>query len=429
MTKSVEIPESAAYEIPQSGCSATRRKPFRVFMMDLLSIVPYYDGHLCAALAWEDGVSVTLGAMTYQHDPDYFRREGVQNRAGLLAAVSNVPLPPPVRRVLKAAGAVLQMVILAAKFTLSPPDILHVQFLALALYSVPVEIWFMRFVRALGIKIVYTVHNVLPPDTGEGLRSIFRKIYSYPDLLICHDRCARDRLVDEFGVPAGKIRVISHGPLFQQALGLSPSEARARIGITQETCLVLWQGILKPYKGVTFLLKAWAEITANMPAARLAIVGNGTPQLMQEVRDDIASLGIEFSVQLDFRFIPIQDLIEWYTAADVLVYPYIEITTSGALMTGIHFGKAIVATALPAFQQILRHGENALLTDYGDVSGLAENLRLLITDEEIRRKLARKARELKGSIESWSAIAAETRQCYESVAEISSRPGPASGAT
>ena len=59
-------------------------------------------------------------------------------------------------------------------------------------------------------------------------------------------------------------------------------------------------------------------------------------------------------------------MADLYQDAEILVYPYGEVTTSGALMTGIGYGKAIVATRLPAFEQLLHDGENALLVAYGD---------------------------------------------------------------
>jgi len=115
-------------------------------------------------------------------------------------------------------------------------------------------------------------------------------------------------------------------------------------------------------------------------------------------------------VRLELRFVSVQELTDFYRAADVLVYPYREITTSGALLTGAVYGKPIVATALPAFEQILRHGETALLVHYGDVGALASALLRLIGDEDLRRTLGERL--LANGFPQWPEIASRTYECY-----------------
>lgn len=79
-------------------------------------------------------------------------------------------------------------------------------------------------------------------------------------------------------------------------------------------------------------------------------------------------------------------------------------------MTGITFGKAIVASDLPAFQGLLRDGVNALLVRYGDVDSLTETLLRLIADERLRARLAQRQREIE--LPRWTEIARQTCDCY-----------------
>ena len=107
-------------------------------------------------------------------------------------------------------------------------------------------------------------------------------------------------------------------------------------------------------------------------------------------------------------------MTDLYLDADVLVYPYGEVTTSGALMTGIGHGKAIVATRLPAFEQLLHNEENALLVNYGDVDALASILLRLIKDEPLRLRLGKSAKESHAKGYQWTDIASQTFDCYKS---------------
>ena len=43
--------------------------------------------------------------------------------------------------------------------------------------------------------------------------------------------------------------------------------------------MVLWQGIIFPYKGIDLLLDAWQQVEANSDDACLLIVGTGAPEL------------------------------------------------------------------------------------------------------------------------------------------------------
>lgn len=405
---------------PSTGVGDTREgsthaPAMRVTMLDLASMVPYYTGHLCAALRTVAGVQVTLASVTYQYDPQFFQRAGLRIHPGALDVTSRLHrTPAPLRRGLKLLEYCVNLVAQLLRSVRSRPDILHVQFLPLMPY-LPVERWFLKLARRLGTKIVYTVHNVLPQDSGDRYRSIYRETYALASRLICHDLEASARLVNEFGVAPQRISVIPHGPLFAQTAWQAPSDARERLGLAPEECLILWQGIVRPYKGVSFLLRSWQQVCKVEPTARLVIAGTGDSKCVQAVKDEVRELGLGSRVRLELRFIPIEELAWYYHAADILAYPYREITTSGALMTGVAFGKAIVASDLPAFRGLLQHGVNALLVRYDDTEGMASSLLRLIGDKSLRARLGERLREIQ--LPEWTDIAQMTCECYRASLE------------
>jgi len=387
-------------------------------MMDLLTIVPYYTGHLCEALDSRPEIQLEVGAIRYYLDPECFTRMALRPSPGLDIVSRMRGLPRPLRRVFKTAEYLVNLLGLAFRFAVHKPDVLHVQFLPLVLFGLPFEVWFLRYAKSLGVKIVYTVHNVLPHESFERHRSLYSRLYAFADGLICHDVTAQQRLVEEFGCDASRISVIPHGQLLAPSQQTTQAAARQRLGIAQDVRLVLWQGILRPYKGVEFLLKSWCQIAAGTPDARLAIVGTGEDALLEEVRNQVEALELSSSVQLELRFVSVAELEEFHTAADVLVYPYAEATTSGALLTGIGYGKAIVASRLPAFEEILRDGDNALLVNYGDTDELAKALRRLITEPDLRRGLASRLEQNRQHEPGWDVIAQQTAACYAELLEV-----------
>ena len=84
-------------------------------------------------------------------------------------------------------------------------------------------------------------------------------------------------------------------------------------------------------------------------------------------------------------------------------------------MTGVNYAKAIVATDLPSFREVLRDGENACLVEYGDVEALAGTLARLIEKPEERNRLAAGIAAAIPARDPWAPIALATRDCYRAV--------------
>jgi glycosyltransferase involved in cell wall biosynthesis len=379
-------------------------------MMDLWCYTPHYDRYLCQALNDVD-VRTTLGSVCPYQDPQYFERNGLHNDPGFLDLVPKLGITNDnIRRALMLVETCLNMVALLIRFCISKPDIVHVQWTPM-IRRLPFEIWFLRFARRLQIRLVYTVHNILPHDTGKRFMPVFKRMYTEMDALICHTHEAKSRLVHEFTVDPRRVRVIPHGPLLHDAKRHAVGELKAKLCLRGHETLVLWQGIIRPYKGLDFLLQAWCEIACINLNARLIVAGTGEAGLLKSIKENVERLGLHESVRLDFRFIPDEEVATYFEMSDVLVYPYSDVTTSGALMTALAYRKAIVATNLPAFHEVLSDKEDALLVNYGDVGALASALSELIRDPKKRESLAHKIA-ARADLNSWSHIARETRRCY-----------------
>jgi glycosyltransferase involved in cell wall biosynthesis len=85
-------------------------------------------------------------------------------------------------------------------------------------------------------------------------------------------------------------------------------------------------------------------------------------------------------------------------------------------------GKAIVASDLPVFRELLSNRENALLVDPEDSAALAGALTELTQDAGLRERLAARVRALEFGDQSWFSIAKRTAQVYEHVLSPPSSP-------
>ena len=379
-------------------------------MMDLWATVPYYTAYLSKALLAQ-GVDLTVGSITYYLDPACYSSRGIKVDPGLLDIVGKFPLPRLPRRILKLMEALLNLAALSVRFLISPPDVIHVQYLPMLKWRLPLDFWFLELCRKRGTKIVLTVHDLLPHDTADTYKHIFGKLYHSVDEVICHSDHIKARLEEEFSVAAQRIAVIPHGPFFYDLSARNDEAVLQNLGLDPNQLFVLWQGIIFPYKGVDLLLRAWQKVEAANTAATLVVAGTGAPELLDQIQEQIIHLGLK-RVILHFRFISSEELVALYRAAAIVVYPYRAITTSGALATGLALGKTIVASDLPVFREMLTNGENALLVDPEDAEQLGGALSELAQNTQLREKLARSIGQMNFGDSSWRTIAENTIEVY-----------------
>lgn len=386
------------------------RRHLRVFMMDLLATVPYYTAYLTKALLAED-LDLTLGSVSYYLDPTCFSSRGIRVHPGCVDLVSKYAFPRLVRRPLKLVEALINQSVLAIRFLFAPPDVLHVQFLPMLTWSLPFDLWFVFFCRVRGIKIVLTVHDLLPHDTGQTHKVRFLKLYRAVDWIICHSNHIRDSLASQFLAKKERISVIPHGPLFYDLMQLTTGNPVKTRKSVAGAVHFLWQGIIRPYKGLELLLDAWKDVEALGDVHQLMVAGTGSVDQVRRIRQQVESLNLK-NVSLKLEFVSAAELAQLYHDADIVVYPYRAITTSGALATGLALGKVIVASDLPVFRELLIDHSNALLVDLRQPDSLANALVELVKDPALRKKLARNVQEMNFGERSWTSIARKTVETY-----------------
>jgi glycosyltransferase involved in cell wall biosynthesis len=388
-------------------------------MMDLWAIVPYYTAYLSKAML-KEGANLTVGSITYYLDTECFRSRGIQLSPGLLDIVGRFRLSKFPRRILKLVESTLNLFALTIRFIVSKPDIIHVQFLPMLRWRVPIDLWFVRFFQRRGTRIVLTVHDLLPHDTGDRFQSIFLNLYSHVDAIICHSDHVAAKLGAEFRIPTSKLNIIPHGPFFYDLDPPMSGQILQSFRIAPNTLVFLFQGIILPYKGVDLLLKAWQLVEKETSAACLIIAGTGSRDLLDRLRQQAQELGLQ-RVHLHFRFISTEELVALYRAADVVVYPYRAVTTSGALATGLALNKAMIASNLSVFQELLTNEHSALLIDPHDTNQFAAALLRLAVRPELREAFSERIQEMQYGDQTWQSIAVRTIQTYKEVLTLPPR--------
>ena len=441
---------TAAATLAPSGacCAGPDPRPCpTVWLVDSFCFTPWYTAELALAVQGA-GLPVRLIANGFSREPKFFHRLGLHPDAGSFRLSPIFAKGPAIcHRAVRTAEVLLSQRRLQRAMrreAASGPQVLHLQQTPMLQHGLRADLSLVDAAHSLGISVVHTVHNLLPHDSGSRLHGVFRELYHRVDHLICHSPDAARDLAALFGVPERKISVIPHGPLFAPKRSLAAADvnaARQELGLPEGRRIVLWQGVLAPYKGLDILSNAWklcvrrcADQGAPLPL--LVIAGSGSARLIAQVGEAASQLGD--SVRTDLYYIASDRLPLFYAAADILVYPYRAITTSGALLTGLSYEKPIVASRLDVFQEFLTDGENALLVEPGDATALAECLFTLVQDPILAgdpadllrpgpayERIAHGARQNRNRCTSWTEIGRRTAALYCDLAQTAFSRGSA----
>ncbi|NTW50124.1 MAG: glycosyltransferase [Chlorobiales bacterium] len=149
--------------------------------------------------------------------------------------------------------------------------------------------------------------------------------------------------------------------------------------------LVTSLGEVSERKGFDYLIQGFANFLRRSGAknAGLVIIGDG--EKMDAFKRLAGSLGIEkqviFTGFLDNPY-------PYLAASDVFAMTSKNEGISNALLEGIYLGNAAISTIAGGVREIIEHGKQGFLVEYGDVEKLGEYLDRLYKDPELRASLA-----------------------------------------
>jgi D-inositol-3-phosphate glycosyltransferase len=280
----------------------------------------------------------------------------------------------------------------------------------------------MLYYRLLGKRIVFTAHNInagARDASDTFLNRLTLKIqYRLCAHIFVHTRKMKEELVEVYGVKPDNISVIPLG--FYSNVpntALTPAGAKQKLGLKNGEKAVLFFGYIAPYKGVEYLVTAFAELARNDASYRLIIAGRpkGPPEYWAGIRKQIADSGVQDRVMENIGYIADDEIEVYLKAGDVLVQPYTLIFQSGVLIMGLSFGIPVIAADVGSLKEDVVEGKTGYVFPPKDARALRQKIEFFFNSDLYRNQeqTRRNIRDHVAETNSWSVVARITMGIYD----------------
>lgn len=272
-------------------------------------------------------------------------------------------------------------------------------------------IYILPLLNRLDKPLISILHTVLR-EPSFIQRIIIREIANQSVKVVVMSRRAVDFLVRIYEIPAEKIQLIEHGVPDLEAPVMNPVKSLASF---RNKRVLFTFGLISRNKGLETVVRALPKIVEQHPDVMYVVLGNTHPGVIkssgEEYRDHLKRLATQLKVEnhLAFinKFVIEEDLINYLTAADIYITPYLNEAqiTSGTLSYAVGAGAAVVSTPYWHAQELLENDRGRLF-NFKDAEALADIVNELLENETKLKTLKNNAYQY-GLKLRWPIIGAE----------------------
>ena len=212
-----------------------------------------------------------------------------------------------------------------------------------------------RIVRRNGkTRVVSILDNIIPHEHRPGDRLFGRYFTRSVDGFIAMS----ESVLEDLGqFDTVKPRIFCRHPLYDNfGPKVSREESIRFLGLDDDMRYMLFFGLIRDYKGLDLLLKAYADSRFRHMNVRLIVAGefySGSGKYLELEKE----LGLEGLVVWKSDFVPDSHVRYCFGAADIIVQPYKSATQSGVTQIAYHFEKPMLVTDVGGLAEIVPDGK------------------------------------------------------------------------
>lgn len=235
-----------------------------------------------------------------------------------------------------------------------------------------------RRLKRRGIQSIAVVHNAIPHERRPGDYVLGRYFLSACSrLLVMSDAVERDLATLKIAVP--QIRV-EHPTYEVFGKGLTVREARLKLGLNPMAPTALFFGFIRRYKGLMNLLACLPRVMQAIPGFQLVVAGECYED-DAAYRDFVKTNALENAVLWHLKYIPSDEVKVYFSAADVVVQPYVSATQSGVAQIAYHFDRPLIVTDVGGLAEFVPDGKAGLVVPPNNNEALGNALIRFFEDD------------------------------------------------
>ena len=211
-----------------------------------------------------------------------------------------------------------------------------------------------RLAKRCGARRIAILHNLIPHEHKPGDRILSRYFIRSVDGYVA---LSESVLADIDLFDSKKPRTFCPHPLYDHFGAIaSRDESIKHLGLDPAYRYILFFGLIRDYKGLDLLLKAYADSRLREMNVRLLVAGEfyGSSDKYFELEKE---LGLEGLIIWKNEFVPADDVRFCFGAADIIAQPYKTATQSGVSQIAYHFGKPMLVTKVGGLAEIVPDGK------------------------------------------------------------------------
>ena len=219
-------------------------------------------------------------------------------------------------------------------------------------------------------KICFLCHNVMPHESTLLDRVLSRYAFLTSKYFIVHSDEDRTNLLSL--KPRAIVRKNLHPTysIFGDFSAYGRTEARTELRIAADKKVLLFFGMIRPYKGLKYLIHAMARVVKSIDCV-LLVVGEFY-ESKEEYLTLIKELGLETHIVIRDEYVKNEVVSLYFSSADVVVLPYVTATQSGIVQIAFGLNRPVITTNVGGLPEAVEDGKTGFVVDPQSPDKLAD---------------------------------------------------------
>lgn len=289
----------------------------------------------------------------------------------------------------------------------------------------------LQAARKRGLPFVYEIRAFWEDaanQNGNGARSLRSRLTYELETYVARNADAvaaiAKPMLDDLktrGIAAEKLFHVPNGVDTQRFVPQSRDEGLAQELRLMDRPVFGFFGSLYNYEGISWLIRAAAQLRSRGHKFSILIIGRGEdqPAIESAIRDCNAEAYVR-----RIEHVPHEQIARYYSVVDITVYPrrslrLTELVTPLKPLEAMAFGKPVLASAVGGIRELVEDGKTGLLFEPESVSDFCRQAERMIVSPALCDSLSKQGRDFVVRERDWKTLAKRYRNIYDFVLHAS----------